>query len=363
MTPIGIAIVGCGNISDIYLQNLSRFQSVRILACADLDVVRAIATAAKYGVAYGATVEDVLRDPAVALIVNLTTPDAHAAVALAALSAGKHVYNEKPLALDLLEAQQMLELAAAKGLRIGCAPDTFMGGGLQTCRQLIDDGAIGTPVAATAFMTCAGHESWHPNPSFYYQPGAGPLFDMGPYYLTALVNLLGPIERVSGMARASFAERTITSQPLSGQMIQVNTPTHISALLEFVSGAQATIITSFDVQAAHLPHLEIHGSLGSLSLPDPNTFGGPVELFTTAEPSWQEVPIAHGYTDNSRGIGVLDMATALQTGTAHRANGALAQHVLEVMHGILESADAGQRVTIRSRPTRPAAIPSETRFI
>ena len=362
MTPIGIAIVGCGNISDIYLQNLSRFQTVRILACADLDVARATTTAAKYGVPYGATLTDVLRDPAVEIIVNLTTPDAHAVVALAALSAGKHVYNEKPLALDLRQAQQMLELAAAKDLRVGCAPDTFMGGGLQTCRQLIDDGAIGTPVAATAFMTCAGHESWHPNPSFYYQPGAGPLFDMGPYYLTALVNLLGPVHRVSGLSRASFAERTITSQPLGGQIIHVNTPTHISALLEFVSGAQGAIITSFDVQAAHLPPLEIHGSLGSLSLPDPNTFGGPVELFTAAQPTWQEVTITHGYTDNSRGLGVLDMALALRTGAAHRASGELAQHVLEVMHGILESAESGQRVTIDSRPSRPDALNSETRF-
>ena len=363
MTSIGIAIVGCGNISDIYLQNLTQSQTVRVLACADLDVALATATAAKYGLPYAAMLDDVLRDPSVEIIVNLTTPDAHAAVAMAALSVGKHVYNEKPLALGLAEARQMLELAAAKNLRLGCAPDTFLGGGLQTCRQLIDDGAIGTPVAATAFMTCAGHESWHPNPSFYYQPGAGPLFDMGPYYLTALVNLLGPVQRVTGMARASFSERTVTSQPLGGQVIEVNTPTHISGLLEFVSGVQGTIITSFDVQAAHLPSLEIHGSLGSLSLPDPNTFGGPVQLFTTAQPAWQQLPIAHGYTDNSRGLGVLDMAVALRTGAAHRASGALALHVLEVMHGILESAEAGQHVTIQSRPSRPAALATELRFL
>lgn len=362
MTSIGIAIVGCGHISDIYLQNLTRSQTMRVFACADLDLARATATAAKYGVPHGATLEDVLRDPSAEIVVNLTTPDAHAAVALAALNAGKHVYNEKPLALGLAQAQQMLELAAATNLRVGCAPNTFLGGGLQTCRQLIDEGAIGTPVAATAFMTCAGHESWHPNPSFYYQPGAGPLFDMGPYYLTALVNLLGPIQRVTGMARASFAERTITSQPRSGQVIRVNTPTHISGLLEFVSGVHGMIITSFDVQAAHLPSLEIHGSLGSLSLPDPNTFGGPVQVFAAHQPAWQELPIAHGCTDDSRGLGVLDMAVALQTGVAHRASGALALHVLEVMHGILEFAESGQRIEIQSLPSRPAALTTEMSF-
>ncbi len=356
--PIRLAIVGCGNISDIYFQNLTQSRFVNIIACADLNLARAEATATKHGLAKSGSLEDVLRDPDVELILNLTTPDAHASVAIAALEAGKHVYNEKPLALALEDARQMLELARVKGLRVGAAPDTFLGGGLQTCRDLIDGGAIGVPVAATAFMTNSGHEGWHPNPTFYYQPGAGPMFDMGPYYLTALVNLLGPVRSVTGQARISFAERTITSKARYGEKITVNTPTHVSGLLDFAQGTQGIIVTSFDVHAAHLPHLEIHGSEGSLSLPDPNTFGGQIQLFRRGETTWQDVPITHGYTENSRGLGVADMALSIREKRPHCASGELALHVLEVMHGFLESSTQERHIRIQSQPQRPETLPS-----
>jgi predicted dehydrogenase len=354
--PVRIAVIGCGNISDIYFKNLATFEGVRVVACADLDLARAQATASRYNLARAGSLEDTLGDPEVDLVLNLTTPDAHASVGLAALEAGKHVYNEKPLALALEDANRMLELAQTRGLRIGCAPDTFLGGGLQTCRRLIEEGAIGVPVAASAFMTCPGHESWHPNPAFYYQPGAGPMFDMGPYYLTALVSLLGPVRRVTGQTRASFPERTITSQPRNGEKITVNTPTHVTGLMEFEQGAQGTIITSFDVWAAKLPFLEIYGSEGSLSLPDPNTFGGPVRLFTKEEKVWKDILLTHAFTENSRGLGVADMAQAIRTNRPHRASGELARHVLEVMHGFLASSDQGRHIEIQSRPSIPAPL-------
>jgi predicted dehydrogenase len=361
--PVRLAVVGCGNISEIYFKNLSPSRAVSVIACADLDVARAQATAAKHHLPKSGSLEAVLRDPDVELILNLTTPDAHASVALAALEAGKHVYNEKPLALALEDAEAMLNLARARNLRVGCAPDTFLGGGLQTCRELIDAGAIGVPVAATAFMTTPGHERWHPNPAFYYQPGAGPMFDMGPYYLTALVSLLGPVRSVAGQARVSFAERTITSQPKHGEKITVNTPTHVTGLLEFEQGTQGTIITSFDVHGTHLPHLEIYGSEGSLSLPDPNTFGGPIKLLQRGETTWQAVPITRPFTENSRGLGVADMALGIREQRPHRANGELALHVLEVMHGFLQSATQGQHIAIRNQCSRPEALTVESQLI
>lgn len=361
--PVRIAVVGCGNISDIYFQNLNRSHTINMIACADLDLARAQATASKYGLPKSGSLEDVLHDPKVELILNLTTPEAHASVALAALEAGKHVYNEKPLALALEDARRMLELAKVLDLRVGAAPDTFLGGGLQTCRQLIDDGAIGTPVAATAFMTCSGHEGWHPNPAFYYQPGAGPMFDMGPYHLTALVNLLGAVRSVTGLARVSFAERTITSQARFGEKITVNTPTHISGLLEFAQGVQGTMMTSFDVHAAHLPHLEIYGSEGSLSLPDPNTFAGSIQVFRRGEPTWQDVAITRGFTENSRGLGVADMALAIREQRPHRASGELGLHVLEVMHGFLESSLQQRHISIQSQPQRPDSLPATSDLI
>ncbi len=352
-----VGIIGCGNISGIYLKNAGQvFEILEPVACADLIVERARARAGEFGIPKACTVEELLADPEIEIVINLTIPKAHAEVGLAALKAGKCVHNEKPLAVTRRDGKRLIDEAAKRGLRVGCAPDTFMGGGIQTCRKLIDDGAIGEPVAATAFMVGHGHESWHPDPDFYYQPGGGPMFDMGPYYLTALVNLMGPVRRVTGSARITFPERTITSQPKQGQKIKVNTPTHIAGVLDFASGATATMIMSFDVWAAHLPVIEIYGTEGSLVVPDPNGFGGQVWLWRLGGDGWKEVPLTHGYTENSRAIGVADMAYALRSGRAHRASGELAYPVLDIMQGILEASEKGRHVELKSTCARPAPM-------
>jgi len=276
---VKVAIIGCGNISDIYLQNMTGvFENLEVAAVADIIHERADEKAAEYQGVKSMPVDELLADEGIEIVVNLTIPNAHAEVARRAVEAGKSVYNEKPLTIKREEAARLLETAAKKEVLVGGAPDTFLGAGYQTCRKLIDDGWIGEPVAATAFMTCHGHESWHPAPEFYYKIGGGPMFDMGPYYLTALVTLLGPAKRVTGSARITFPERTITSRPLYGKVVEVEVPTHVAGVVDFESGAVATVITSFDVWAANLPRIEIYGSEGSLSCPDPNTFGGPVRL-------------------------------------------------------------------------------------
>lgn len=356
----GIGIIGCGVISGIYLQNLPRFDWVEVRACADLDMSRAVARAAEYNVPKACTVEELLADPEIDIVLNLTIPRAHAEVALAAVRAGKSVYNEKPLTLTRDEAQLLLAEAREQGVLVGCAPDTFMGAGIQTCRKAIDDGVIGMPVGATAFMLNHGPESWHPDPDFYYQPGAGPMFDMGPYYLTALVNLLGPVKRVSGSTRVSFPQREITSKAKYGTIITVNTPTHVVGILEFASGAIATVVTSFDVWATELPNIELYGSAGSMSVPDPNTFGGPVQVRLAGTPEWGDLALTHAYATNSRGLGIADMAKALQTGRPARASGDLAYHVLDIMHAIHESSAQGCHIELTSQPERPAALPAGT---
>ncbi|HEU5102208.1 MAG TPA: Gfo/Idh/MocA family oxidoreductase [Roseiflexaceae bacterium] len=354
-----VGIVGCGNISGIYLEAGKKWDILNIVACADIDLARAEAQAMKYGISKACGVEELLADPSIEIVINLTVPAAHAEVAWAALAAGKSVYNEKPLALDREQARRMLDLAREKGLRVGCAPDTFLGGGLQTCRKLIDEGMIGEPIGASAAMMSHGPEGWHPNPDFFYQPGAGPMFDMGPYYLTALTTLLGPVRRVTGSTRVSFPERVIGSEPLRGQVIKVNTPTHIVGVLDFTAGAIATIVTSFDVWSSELPRIEIYGSKGTLSLPDPNTFGGPVRLRLAGEQSWTEVPITHSYTQNSRGLGVADMAEAIRSGRPHRANAELAYHVLDLMHTIHDASRDGRHIDMTSSCQRPDALPED----
>ncbi|MGH2390704.1 MAG: Gfo/Idh/MocA family protein [Chloroflexota bacterium] len=354
--PMRIGVIGCGNISSIYLKNARSFDGITVSACADLDPARAQARAEEFGVPRACTVDELLADPTIELVLNLTVPQAHASVGQAVLGAGKSLYLEKPLALDREDGRALLETARARGLRVGAAPDTFLGAGLQTCRALIDEGAIGDPVAAIAHMLCHGHESWHPDPAFYYKRGGGPLFDMGPYYLTALVSLLGPVRSVVGAARAAFPERTITSRPRAGERITVEVPTHTAAVLEFASGPIATLVMSFDVWQSEAPRLEIHGSAGSLSVPDPNTFAGPVRLYRAAEPGWKEAPLIPGYVDNSRGIGVADMAAAIREGRPHRANGDLAYHVLDVMQAIHETAVSGRRLTIGSTCERPEPL-------
>jgi predicted dehydrogenase len=355
--PVRVGLVGCGYISGRYLQNARLFPGLQVVACADAAPERAAEQAAEYGVPAVRTVPELLADPEIEVILNLTTPDAHASIAQAALDAGKAVYNEKPLAIALEDGKRLVETARARGLRLGAAPDTFLGGGLQTCRQLIDEGAIGEPVAATAFMLIPGHERWHPQPDFFYQPGGGPLFDMGPYYLTALVSLLGPVRRVTGSARAAFSERTIRSEPRAGERIAVEVPTHLAAVLDFVSGPIATLVTSFDVWSSKAPKLEIYGSQGSLSLPDPNTFAGPVRIRGADDDTWRVVPVTRPYTKNSRGLGLADMAAALRgVLRPHRASGEMAYHVLEVMHAVETASREGRHVVIASTCERPAPL-------
>ena len=355
--PVNVGVIGTGNISGIYLEVGQTFEILKILAVADRIQERAEEKAELYQIPRVMSPSEILADPEIEIILNLTTPDAHAKIAFQALNAGKSVYNEKPLAISREDGHQMLELAGQKNLLVGGAPDTFLGGGLQTCRKLIDDGWIGKPVAATAFMLCRGHESWHPDPDFYYKLGGGPMFDMGPYYLTALISLLGPVKRVAGSTRVTFPIRTITSEPLSGQIIKVDVPTHVTGTLEFASGAIATIITSFDVWAHHLPCIEIYGSGGSLSVPDPNTFEGPVSIHRPGMEGWSELPLTHGYAENSRSLGLADMAYALRTGRPHRASGELCNHVLDIMHAIHEAADQSKYIELTSTCTKPAPLP------
>jgi len=351
-----IGVIGCGNISGAYFKAGLTFKNLELAACADLDPARAKAKAQEFDIPKACTVKELLADPEIDIVVNLTVPKAHAEVALAALDAGKHVYGEKPLAVNRKDGQKILAAAKAKKLRVGSAPDTFFGGGLQTCRKLIDDGWIGTPVAASAFMVCAGHESWHPQPEFYYDVGGGPMLDMGPYYLTALVNLLGPIKRVSGSARTTHSERRITSQPQYGKIMKVKALTHYATVLDFAQGAIGSMIMSFDCRGAQLPRIEIYGTEGTLSVPDPNTFGGPV-LIGGKGADWLEVPMTHGYTENSRSIGVADMANAIRSGRPHRASGELAFHVLDAMEAAAESSAEGKAVNLASTCKRPAALP------
>jgi predicted dehydrogenase len=358
MEKTKVGIVGCGNISGIYFKMCKWFEILDVGAAADLIPERAQAKAREFGVAKACSVDELLADPEIQIVVNLTIPKAHAPVALAALKAGKSVHNEKPLALTREDGKKMLALAKRKGLRVGCAPDTFMGAGIQTCRKLIDDGVIGEPVGATAFMLCHGHESWHPDPEFYYKPGGGPMFDMGPYYLTAIVALMGPVRRVTGSARATFAERLITSQPKSGTRIQVEVPTHVAGVMDFASGAICTIVTSFDVWAGQHPCIEVYGTEATMQVPDPNGFGGPVRIRRPGDKEWAEMPLTHGYAENSRGIGVADMAYALRSGRPHRASGDLAYHVLDIMHAFHDASAKGKHVVLKSTCDRPAPLPT-----
>ncbi len=353
---IKVGIIGCGNISGVYFQAGKVMDVLDIVACADINMEAAKAKAAEHKVR-ALTVKELLADPEIRVVINITVPAAHGEVGLAALQAGKSVYNEKPLAVTREDGQKMLELAREKKLLVGGAPDTFLGAGLQTCRKLIDDGAIGTPVAVDAFMMMHGHEIWHPNPEFFFKPGGGPMFDMGPYYVTTLVSLLGPVRRATGSAQISFPERTIGSLPKRGTKIKVEIPTHIAGVLDFSSGAVATLIMSFDVWHHRLPNIEIHGSEGSLNVPDPNTFDGPVRLRRAGEPKWTEVPLTHGYTGESRGLGVAEIAYALQSGRPHRASGELAYHVLDIMHAIHDASREGRHVELTSTCARPALLP------
>jgi predicted dehydrogenase len=355
MKRVGIGIIGCGNISGAYLKAMASFPILDIRGIADLNGDLAAARAAEFNVP-AKDIGQLLSDPDIEVIVNLTVPKAHVDVALQAIDAGKHTYSEKPLGINFAEGKKLAEAAATKNLRIGAAPDTFLGGGHQTARALIDQGAIGQPVGGTAIFMCPGHERWHPNPDFYYEIGAGPMLDMGPYYITDLVNLFGPVAKVSGFAITPRTNRTITSEPRNGERIAVHVPTHVAGLMAFANGAVVQISMSFDVAGhKHVP-LEVYGTEGTLIVPDPNHFGGEIELLRKGG-SFEVQATTEPYADgNYRSIGVADLAHAIRSRRSHRASGSLALHVLEVMEGFHKAAETGQTVTITTATERPAAL-------
>lgn len=351
-----IGIVGCGNIIAQYLATLPSLETLRLVAVADLDLSRAQAVAAELPGVRALSVQELLDDDEVQLVLNLTVPAAHAQVALAAIAAGKHVYGEKPLAATAAEAAEVLAAAAEAGVTIGCAPDTVLGTGTQTARRAIDDGLIGRPISATATMVTPGHERWHPNPDFYYVPGGGPLLDMGPYYVSALVTLLGPVTSVIGAASHTRGTRVIASGLRAGEEIPVSTDTHVSGILVHGSGALSTVVMSFDAVATASANIEVHGETGSLMVPDPNHFDGDVKLHRLGGGGWETLPVSAGYVAASRGIGLHDLALG-GPGREPRAGGKLAFHALDVMESLLRSARTGASVAITSTCERPDAVP------
>ena len=351
-----VGIIGTGTIAPAYMRGMALFpQDIKVVACADVNMERAQAFAKEYGLR-ALSVDDLLADNEVEIVLNLTIPVAHAEIALKTIAAGKHAYAEKPLAINDEDGKQIMAAATAADVRVGCAPDTFLGAGGQTARHLIESGAIGRPIAATAFMLSRGPEPWHPNPFFYYQPGGGPMLDMGPYYLTALVNLLGSMRRIAALTSAGVTDRVAGHEGVRGQPVPVEVQTHYSGSIEFTSGAVATVITSFDTWAHHLPRIEIHGTEGSISVPDPNTFNGQVLLWKPASRNWEVVPHTHR-ADVLRGIGVADMARCIELGVDHRASGALAYHVLEAMLAFEKSSDSSAIVNLSSSDVQPAPLP------
>jgi predicted dehydrogenase len=353
-----VGVIGCGGVSGVYFRNLAAVPGVSVVACAGLAPRRAAARAKEFGIPRCCGVEEMLRSPDIDLIVNLTPPQAHFEITRRILQAGKHAYSEKPLAATYEEGCELVELARAGGLALGCAPDTFLGAGLQTCITLVDSGAIGVPVAAGAFQMRSPPEVERAYVPFAYERGGGPLFDMGPYYFTALVALLGPIRRVAGFARVSWPDRIVTSPPNAGMRLKVEMPTYAAGTIEFTSGVVGTLITSYDVWASSLPNLEVYGREGTLRAPDPNCFGGPVSIRRGTEPAWTDVAIAGRYQENSRGAGIADMVDAMRRGRPPRASGALALHVVEAMQGFLTSSATGTACELSSPCTRPAPLPT-----
>lgn len=356
-SPLRVGMIGCGTISGQYLDSFPVLPDVELVAVADLDAARAQAVAADLPGVRALGVEELLADDAVDVVLNLTIPAAHAEIDLAALRAGKGVYSEKPFAVTTEDGRAVMAEAQQRGAVVGSAPDTVLGTGIQTARAAIDEGLIGVPVAATATMLTPGHERWHPQPDFYYLPGGGPLLDMGPYYIHALVTLLGPVSAVIGASARPRAERTIGSGPRAGQSIPVSTDTHVTAILVHASGVLSTLVMSFDAVATSSHPIEVHGSEGTLAVPDPNRFDGDVELHRLGAEDWETLPVSAGYAGAGRGIGLQDLA---ERETDLRASGALGLHVLEVMNAVLESAADGTRRDITSTLERPEAVPLRT---
>jgi predicted dehydrogenase len=368
MEPITIGVIGCGNISDAYLRGAARSQLIQVKCCADLNAEAARAKADAYRIA-AVPVDALLGDPAIEIVINLTVPLAHGPVSRQIITAGKHVYSEKPLAARFTEAQALMLAAAGRGVRVGCAPDTFLGAAHQACRLAIDAGLIGRPVAGAAAVLSHGMEHWHPNPEFFFKRGGGPIHDVGPYYVTQLVNLLGPVARVAAQVSTGSPTRTVTSEPRSGQVIEVEVPTTVNGVLSFASGANVALSASWDVWKHRRLPFEIYGSEGSMLVPDPNFFGGEPQI-TKGDSDWQALDIsAHPFGAPNRKlrsgaevadyriIGLLDMAAALRQGRAHRANGDLALHVVEVLDAFERSSVEGHHVMIETPCERPAPLP------
>jgi predicted dehydrogenase len=349
--PHGIGIVGLGVISAQYLETLGAHPGIRIAATADLDSARAAAVAERFDGCRALTVDELVADPSVQTVLNLTIPAAHAEVALAALSHGKNVFGEKPLAPGMPAASEIIA-AATPSAWVGCAPDTVLGTGIQTARAAVDAGEIGRPVSAVATWVSSGHEAWHPNPDFYYREGGGPLLDMGPYYLTSLFHLLGPVRRVSGASSRPKSVRVIASGPRAGEEIPVEVDTHVTGVLEHTDGAISTVTFSFDAAATQAAPIEVHGETGTLSLPDPNMFTGEVRLRRPREDGWTTLPTSAGYENGSRGIGLLDFVAG-----GARSDGSIALHVLEIMTALLESAKTGERIDLTTTAERPPVVP------
>ncbi len=362
MKPVQVGCIGCGNVSDQYFKAAQRFGAMKIVACADLDHEKARAAAEAHGIERVLSPEALLADPEIEVVLNLTIPSAHVAVSLAALEAGKHVYVEKPLGVNREEARLLLDAVKRTGLRLGCAPDTFLGANIQTCRKLIDEGVLGDVTAFTAFMVSRGHENWHPSPEYYYQPGAGPMMDMGPYYLTALLQLLGPMRRVTGFTSIAIPERTITSQPLHGQTIRVQVPDHYAGVIEFASGVVGSIIQSFAMRNADVDWghpMVIYGTKATLKVPDPNVFDGiPLICHEGGHGHWHEVPYAFtaGY---GRSVGLADMAHAIRSGRPHRCSMEQAWCVLDAMEGFADASHSGCAHPIEMPYERPAPMPAD----
>ena len=351
---VGVGVIGAGVISGQYLDNLTAFPDVEVLFVADLDLDRARAQAQKYGIPGSGTTDELLAYDGIEIVVNLTIPAVHVEVALLALAAGKNVWSEKPIALDRESGAALLAEAGARGLRVATAPDTFLGAGLQAGKRIIDAGGIGAPLTALALFQASGPEAWHPAPDFLYAKGAGPLFDMGPYYVTALVQNLGPVARVSATASTSRATRVIGSGPRAGEEFPVEVPTHVSALLEFEGGASAQAVFSFQSSLRRTGFVEIAGTTGTVVLPDPNTFGGDVAVWRDGAAEAETVSTV---SDTGRGTGVVDLARAIRGGVAERASGQQAFHVLDVMVSIIEAAERGEWVAVQSTMPLAEALP------
>ncbi len=360
MGQLGVGIIGCGMISEIYLKNLTeRFSGLKVECCSDADSSKAADVATKYGIQDMST-SDLLSNPDVDVVLNLTPPKYHHEVSFNAIHHNKHIYSEKPLAISLDDAKQLIDEALAKNLRIGCAPDTVLGPGIQTSLKAIKDGWIGDPLTAFASVSSRGHERWHANPGFYYKAGGGPHLDMGPYYISTLVAALGPVRRVNSMSRRPFKKRIVGSGPLKGEQVPVEVDTHFSANLEMKSGVVVTVIMSFDIWSANLPHIEIYGTSGSIMVPDPNTFDGPVKICSQYDSEFIQVPQMSPFSGNLRGLGLAQMCHAIQNKKPHFASGEMALHVLEVLLAIEKSAQTGQSVNCSSDESYPITMPEMT---